>query len=109
MAGDSVVTKSKKSLKQTTSKTEDPVTSIYIHESTKKMLEGCSRLGESYEIVIRRILLGMNEVYFDILNIDGEPPVKHAILFKLGNTVQIYDHGTFKEVPNPVLVVAAEP
>jgi len=41
----------------------------------------------------------MNEVYFDILNVDGDSPINHSVLFKLGSTVQMCDHGTFKEVP----------
>ena len=85
---------------------EDPVTTIQLHESTKKLLENCSRLGETYESAILRLMTGMNEVNFDFLNIDGGSPEDHVVLFKLGEVVQLYDHGVYKEVSKPALVVA---
>lgn len=90
-------------------KIDDPITSMQIHESTKNLLRRCSRLGETHEAAIRRIIAGLNEVDFDILSVDDDAIQDHKVLFKLGNVVHLMDRGEYREIEKPKLMLMNEP
>lgn len=60
-------------------------TTIWLHRDTLKLLTQQSRMGDSYDDVIRRLLSGEGEVWVEVLAVDNDSPAKHKVLFKLGN------------------------
>ncbi len=78
-------------------------TTIAISEEVKKELDDQRDKGESYDDIIKRLLSGECDIYVEILSVDGELPISHQVIFRLGNFYYHYKEGNF----HPLNVKAA--
>lgn len=83
--------------KKTKSKYPDKTT-IWLSRSTVERLNEVSRKGESYDDVLGRILSGKGEVWVEVLQVDGDSPANHKVLFKLGDFPYLWNGDRFVPV-----------
>ena len=82
-------------------------TTIWISKSTQEELKKLFKGGDDYDSVISRVLSGEGEVYVEVLGVDGDIPMKHEVIFKLGNYLYRYNHGNFEPLKEGQVKVIA--
>lgn len=73
-------------------------TTIAISKSTVERINARSKRGESYDQVLDRLLSGTGDVWIEVLQVDGDSPAKHKVLFKLGECIYLWDGERFVPV-----------
>lgn len=82
------------------------MTTIWVSKPVKEQLDQIKRKHESYNNVLRRILRLEGEIWFDLLSVDGEQPIGHEIIFKLGRFTYHCKNGEVKETSYRIVPVA---
>lgn len=73
-------------------------TTIWISKSTAERINEISKRGENYDQVLDRLLSGTGDVWIEVLQVDGDSPAKHKVLFKLGECIYMWDGERFVPV-----------
>lgn len=73
-------------------------TTMWVSKKVKKQLDALRRKGETYNDLLIKFLRFEGDVAFDIISVDGEIPLGHEIVFKLGKFTYVYKDGEVCEV-----------
>jgi hypothetical protein len=71
------------------------IKTLRVSEETHTALFERCRKGETVEQLILRLMRDIENVYFEIIQVDGKPPEGYSVVYTIGHAKYLYNNGKY--------------